>query len=232
VLIVGFEGCGRLAKRRRVAGAALSLACSTTLGQPVADRPRVTLASVVRGSCELGEQAPSARSGTLVLNYKVQPSGTLTSITVVQPSPTPAFDAEQVERLKTCTFAPGTNTDESNESTGLLVLFTGRAPNPPPEGPTVLLKAGLQNAQECAPRARDYPRLSVQRNEQGNNRIHFAVAADGRLLAVQLVGSTGYPALDTAAMNGFLGCRFRPARTAHGAATSSWFDLEYRWRLD
>jgi protein TonB len=56
-----------------------------------------------------------------------------------------------------------------------------------------------------------YPEAARRSGAQGSVLMRLTVGADGSVLAVQVVESAGHPALDRAARDGALRCRFEPA---------------------
>ena len=56
-----------------------------------------------------------------------------------------------------------------------------------------------------------YPRASLRLGEEGTVRLSIEVAADGLVLSVSILESSGYPRLDNAAREAVLGWRFSPA---------------------
>lgn len=57
-----------------------------------------------------------------------------------------------------------------------------------------------------------YPEAARRRGEQGAVLLELAIGTDGRVMAVQVVRSSGSPILDEAARRAALDWRFRPAR--------------------
>jgi len=69
--------------------------------------------------------------------------------------------------------------------------------------------AGMQNN-----RAPVYPEIARRRGEQGRVMLRVDVSASGAPVAVQVVGTSGYPVLDAAAESAVRGWRFVPATEA------------------
>ena len=57
-----------------------------------------------------------------------------------------------------------------------------------------------------------YPRLSVRAGEEGTVRCRLHIAADGHVVSVDVVETSGYPRLDRAAVDALLSWRFFPRR--------------------
>ncbi|GGJ11634.1 energy transducer TonB [Neoroseomonas lacus] len=60
----------------------------------------------------------------------------------------------------------------------------------------------------------DYPEAARRRGEEGVVRLNLRVAPDGRVVAAEVTTSSGYAALDRAAIEAARGWRFRPAMRA------------------
>jgi protein TonB len=76
----------------------------------------------------------------------------------------------------------------------------------------------------------DYPPASLERHEEGLVVLGVDVSADGHASNVSLKRSSGYPALDEAAITGVRRWTFEPARAA-GFAVSSHVDVPVRFSL-
>jgi protein TonB len=66
-----------------------------------------------------------------------------------------------------------------------------------------------------------YPPLSKRLGEEGQVRVQFTVAHDGKVLSVVAVKSSGHPRLDRAAIETLMRWRFTPLSSSDGRATSS-----------
>ncbi len=75
-----------------------------------------------------------------------------------------------------------------------------------------------------------YPSESRRAGQQGIVFIAVEVTAEGRVASAQLSRSSGYPLLDTAALQAIRRWTFEPARTA-GIATSSRVEVPVRFDL-
>jgi len=76
----------------------------------------------------------------------------------------------------------------------------------------------------------EYPRSALRNEEQGTVRIQFLIGADGRVADSKIEKSSGYRALDGAAVNALRLCQFRPG-TVDGKPQQSWTTVDYVWKL-
>ena len=72
--------------------------------------------------------------------------------------------------------------------------------------PTVFTRP--QPLEEITP---PFPAGSRRRNEQGTAKVKVFISAEGQVLKVELITSSGYSALDNAAINAAKNARFKPA---------------------
>lgn len=75
-----------------------------------------------------------------------------------------------------------------------------------------------------------YPKRSEEKGEEGTVVFRFLVGTDGRVQSAQLVKSSGFERLDSAAKEAFMQCKFTPG-TVDGVAQSSWVKQPFTWRL-
>jgi TonB family protein len=75
-----------------------------------------------------------------------------------------------------------------------------------------------------------YPKASLAREEQGKVTMHYRIAVDGSVLESKLLKSSGFPLLDTAAVNALALCKFKP-KTVDGKPVESWMVMHYVWTL-
>lgn len=111
-----------------------------------------------------------------------------------------------------------------------------------PESPSSSSKArllGHVSAQDpqvdvtrCAPTAGDYPLESRRLEETGTTRIRFTVNDTGRLVAFEIVDTSGFPRLDIAALSALSTCVFSPGRRADGSTHGGAFEVKYVWKLE
>lgn len=79
--------------------------------------------------------------------------------------------------------------------------------------------------------APDYPRSSRQNEEQGVVGARLTVGSNGHVLDIALEKSSGFTALDKAAMQAWALCQFVPAMR-DGAPVQSETRMQYVWKLD
>lgn len=77
----------------------------------------------------------------------------------------------------------------------------------------------------------NYPRISARYEETGKVTLAFYVDADGKLLRVKKLESSGHIELDNAAFTGIASCAFKPARS-EGKNVGAWARLQYVWSLE
>ena len=75
-----------------------------------------------------------------------------------------------------------------------------------------------------------YPRISRQRGEEGTVTLAVVVLSTGRPASVEVIQSSGYRRLDSAAIDGAMNTRFTPAQ-ARGKSVDSTIALTYTFRL-
>lgn len=74
----------------------------------------------------------------------------------------------------------------------------------------------------------EYPRAELQARHEGTVQMKFLVTTDGAVADSQLEHTSGFPALDHAALTSLSHCRFRPARQ-DGRPVQAWTDIRYVW---
>jgi TonB family protein len=75
-----------------------------------------------------------------------------------------------------------------------------------------------------------WPREALINNQQGSVTLRFMVEVNGEISAFEVVRSSGYPILDTAAGEGIAKCWFLP-KSEDGKPIRSWQQMEYHWIL-
>jgi protein TonB len=109
--------------------------------------------------------------------------------------PTPARPAAIASQQPAPTPAPAAPAPPA-------AAVTGRAIGPTsPPGPD-------PNFRNAAP---GYPEAARLRGEVGSVRLELSIGTDGRVITVQVIGSSGFPTLDATARRAAEGWRFRPA---------------------
>ncbi|MEJ7806156.1 MAG: energy transducer TonB, partial [Telluria sp.] len=76
-----------------------------------------------------------------------------------------------------------------------------------------------------------YPADAQRNGEQGTVHMTFLIDVDGTVLESEVVKSSGFPALDRAALEGNARCPFKPA-TVNGKPEKSSLPFSFRWTLD
>jgi protein TonB len=82
----------------------------------------------------------------------------------------------------------------------------------------------------CACAEIPYPMESLRNEDQGTVRAAYLVDVDGTILESKIVKSSGYPALDKAALTGMTKCGFRPGRS-NGQPVKAWAEMTYVWTI-
>ncbi len=102
---------------------------------------------------------------------------------------------------------------------------------------TVIVVAGTNAYAVDAPAVLDakackvsYPKQSLINEEQGVTSMQFLVSPAGKVVDAKLEKSSGYKALDKAAMTALASCQFKPG-TKDGAPSQTWTRVDYAWAL-
>ncbi|MDP5007782.1 MAG: TonB family protein [Glaciimonas sp.] len=77
----------------------------------------------------------------------------------------------------------------------------------------------------------EYPRQSLQDEEEGTVTLAFLISPGGKVVESRVDRSSGSRALDRAALNALSQCSFRPG-TVDGKPHESWTKMQYVWRLE
>ena len=77
----------------------------------------------------------------------------------------------------------------------------------------------------------EYPQQSREDREEGLVVLRILISSEGRPLSIQLKKSSGFRALDAAAVSGVKRWSFTPA-TQNQQAVEAWIDIPIRFRLD
>ena len=75
-----------------------------------------------------------------------------------------------------------------------------------------------------------YPKESLRAEQQGRVDLEFLINSDGRAVDTRIKKSSGFPALDKAALEGLSKCRFKPA-TENGNPVLRWIAVSYTFTL-
>jgi TonB family protein len=76
-----------------------------------------------------------------------------------------------------------------------------------------------------------YPPDEVRAKHTGTVKLNFLIGADGAVKKAEIGTSSGYPALDQAALVALSRCRFTPGTSA-GAPAEKWSPVQYRWSIE
>jgi D-alanyl-D-alanine endopeptidase (penicillin-binding protein 7) len=74
-----------------------------------------------------------------------------------------------------------------------------------------------------------YPAQEFKQNHQGMVTLRFLLGADGKVKESLIVASSGYPALDEAALVAISKCSFNPPM-ADGKPVDAWIHFQYDWK--
>ena len=75
-----------------------------------------------------------------------------------------------------------------------------------------------------------WPKEALRREQQGKVTLAFQISEAGAVTDSKIVKSSGFPALDMAARDGIMKCRFTPA-TQDGKPQAAWMKMQYVWTL-
>ncbi|MGJ9418589.1 energy transducer TonB [Massilia sp. CMS3.1] len=74
-----------------------------------------------------------------------------------------------------------------------------------------------------------YPEQEAKQNHQGKVTLRFLVGSDGNVKESKVMKSSGYPALDDAALVAISKCSFNPP-VANGKLVDAWVPVQYDWK--
>lgn len=74
-----------------------------------------------------------------------------------------------------------------------------------------------------------YSEEEAKQNHHGTVTLRFLVGADGKVKESSVMKSSGYPALDDAALVAISRCRFNPP-VADGKPVDAWIPVQYGWK--
>lgn len=129
---------------------------------------------------------------------------------LAEPEPEPPVRARVLDWIVGHPFEIGTVSPEP----ATLTTTPASAPTPPVaslEPPPALPRRVSEPAPLSTPRP-EYPRLSRRAGEEGSVLCRLQLGADGNVLGVEVVESSGHPRLDQAALQALAGWRFEPRR--------------------
>lgn len=115
---------------------------------------------------------------------------------------------------------------------------TFRPPPPPPPPPPPRRQGKERRASPAVPLHRlmsnaDYPAAALRAGEQGTVRFRLDVAANGRVTACTISGSSGSASLDSTTCRLMtMRARFEPARDRLGRPVADSFESRIAWRIE
>ncbi|RYZ08460.1 MAG: energy transducer TonB [Myxococcales bacterium] len=146
-----------------------------------------------------------------------------------QRAPTKAFVPKaEVETKQASTDTISGVTDKVEEATPAIEKAAPVVPDAPPAKPSAPVKTMARLMKGC--RLPQYPKRSEEKGEEGVVVLRFLVGTDGAVQSAQLVSSSGFERLDTAAREAFMKCKFTPG-TVDGVSVTSWVRQPFTWRL-
>lgn len=74
-----------------------------------------------------------------------------------------------------------------------------------------------------------YPEQEAKQNHHGVVTLRFLVGADGKVKKSLVMTSSGYPALDEAALFAIAKCNFNPP-VINGKPVDAWIAVQYVWK--
>ncbi|PWF49302.1 energy transducer TonB [Massilia glaciei] len=76
-----------------------------------------------------------------------------------------------------------------------------------------------------------YPKASLRNEETGTTSLQMLVAANGVVIDTKVFSSSGFRALDKAALAGLATCKFRPA-TINRKPVQGYGYMSFKWTLE
>jgi TonB family protein len=111
--------------------------------------------------------------------------------------------------------------------TALFVSRTQWTHKPPPHPGEGIIPAVIDTDGCKVP---TYPDASLAAGEEGSTLLDMLVDVDGKVVDSKVIGSSGFPRLDQAALEALKLCHFTP-ETVDGERVLSWNPLRYTWRI-
>jgi len=163
--------------------------------------------------------APEAPHSAATARTSLSPTPTAAPVSpALQAARTPASDAES---------APGSRERPAPASNTGSVRAEREAAAPPVAAPGAVDAVPHVLASNLPP---PYPERARRAGQEGRVLVRLHVRADGAVAATRLVGSSGYDALDRAALRAAAGYRFEPARS-RGRAVEADVLLPFNFEL-
>ncbi len=76
----------------------------------------------------------------------------------------------------------------------------------------------------------EYPEASIRKEEQGTVTLEFLIDVDGSLLGDRIIQSSGFPALDVAAVVALRQCAFKISDSG-SSRRKAWMRLSWVWAI-
>ena len=207
---------------------AAAVVCSTALAAP--KQPSLLARLAPGQSCVPAWPdgvVGKGQGGTTRLKLRVGPQGEVLSAQVTGSSGFADLDQATLAAATACKFVPGSRSGLPAVSSVVFTHVWERARSVY----TKDVPAGTRAAARKPCAALRYPAASLQNGEQGTVHLRFVIGADGAVLDKKIVQSSGFEALDQAALEGLAQCEFSPA-FSHGKAEQSELPYSYKWTLE
>lgn len=193
-------------------------------------------------------------TGFVRLAFQLQADGRVAESKVLLSSQSAAVDRAVVAALAKCVFTPSNSTAARWLSASYAIAATAPdvkfilnatsvKPTSIPGGqnviaPITVLMPPAPPGQRT-PAVVDFascskpvwPRQSLREEQTGTVTLRFLIGADGSVQDSKIELTSGYPLLDSAALEGIERCRFKAA-TVNGAPQAGWQRMQYVWTLD
>ena len=162
-------------------------------------------------------------SGRTSVLLRVGPDGQVVNTKLSASSGFRDLDEATIAAARKCTFAPKLRGGVPIATSVAYTHVWKRSSSPLGTG-----SSAPAARKPCAPL--DYPAASLANGEHGTVNMTFLIDADGAVREKNLVGTSGYPELDRAALDGMAQCSFTPAIT-NGKPETSLLSFSYTWTL-
>jgi TonB family protein len=166
--------------------------------------------------------------GTLKLRLLIDKDGAVKDVKVLASTQSVSLDSAGIAAASKCRYVPLT-ADGKAQDAWMLFSFAWPHAELPQEEPAPTPGANTDTAKDC--KKPEYPKSSLRNEEKGTVKLSFEIDVDGKVLQGKIVRSSGFKALDDAALVGIGKCPFKPA-TENGAPVRSWVMVQYVWALE